>query len=668
MNRQLLVSCALAAAAVATACSGGGPSTPPTSGSQPSPAATAATVAFSIVVPSAPASATSAAKRAPQFTAPSSAQSVSISLNSVNGASQTGTPTIANLSASTAGCTTGSAGLTCTVNVSAPGGSDVFTVTTFAQPNAQGTPLGAGNVSVTAQPGQTTTAPTTLSGTVAAVSLSVPQVVPEGQTATVPVVLQAKDANGNVILGTYNAPITLTLTDASGHTKISATSVADSTSASALTLAYDGGVMTSAATIAATASGVATITPATFQPDQTWPTVNGATVTFQGSVYGVDNTNATPSPIPTATFSFSETVSTNQNFNGMSGLVGVARKMLVNLNTTAFLLAPDGTDYYQWNTANGTSTLGYVGAAVAPPAGSALTVDQTTCAPPYQTVWTAPALAWTNQTTYGACTSVSKTSAWSSSFVQNADGSYSSQWSQNNVGGSTTVNSDGSAVQWDGVAGSITYIGVPAPNATSIPIWQNTPASPVPSATPTAPPAAQWSSFPNWYATAGLPNGVPPQPLMKTTMTPKGTSSLPSGCNVPASILGNNPSITELDQATSTLDPTGAYYTSAVKSYALAGVGRVCVVMNDNFWIGDVFGLSGHVWQSNDTWVQYVSASSLEAAMKALNTTSRTSGLRYAGLLLSASAHAMSEQLRMRAQLRMHAKLAQLSQSALRHR
>src|SRR6185437_15397313 len=130
-----------------------------------------------------------------------------------------------------AGCTSSSGTITCTVSVSTSAGADVFSATTYDQPNGKGNVLGLGNVTVNAAANTTTIAPTTLAAaSIGSVAVSVPMNVPEGVAATLPVVVVAKDTNGNTIIGSYASAITLSLTDASKATTLSATSLADSTS------------------------------------------------------------------------------------------------------------------------------------------------------------------------------------------------------------------------------------------------------------------------------------------------------------------------------------------------------------------------------------------------------------------------------------------------------
>ena len=123
---------------------------------------------------------------------------------------------------------------------------------------------------VTTTAGATVVAPATLSGTVAKIVVTVGGAA-LGVNVTVPVTVQAEDANNNTVLGNYTNPIALTDTDASGQTSLSSSASNITSGATVVTLAYAGGAMSAPATIGASAAGVspANVTPGTFSPSQT---------------------------------------------------------------------------------------------------------------------------------------------------------------------------------------------------------------------------------------------------------------------------------------------------------------------------------------------------------------------------------------------------------------
>jgi virginiamycin B lyase len=235
---------------VLTACGGGGTSAPVAT--QP----VSATQGTANVVVQVPGAVTTSSVR--------SKRDVSASVQSVRVALGTQSLTVADVTAASKLCQAASGGgRTCTIAVSAPAGNEDFTVTAYDQPNGAGNVLATGAVQATLAAGQTQTVAVTFAGTIATLRLALQNpYLPAGTAATTNVVVQALDADGNTILGTYPQPVTLADADTSGKTTLSTTSV---TSASAtVTLAYSGALRTSA-TITATSSGVA-VASAVFAP------------------------------------------------------------------------------------------------------------------------------------------------------------------------------------------------------------------------------------------------------------------------------------------------------------------------------------------------------------------------------------------------------------------
>jgi hypothetical protein len=185
----------------------------------------------------------------------------------VNGSAQTGSPTVVNLTATSPGCSnTGGTLVSCTVVVPAPVGSDVFSMTTYSQPNAAGNALSSASmISVTVASGVTNNVPLTLNPIVASVVVTAPSFI-NGVAATAPVMVTAKDATGATIVapGSYQPAIALTNSDTSGSTTLSTTNVP--TPNTVVTLSYNGSSSAPASvTISATATGIpsSAITPAT---------------------------------------------------------------------------------------------------------------------------------------------------------------------------------------------------------------------------------------------------------------------------------------------------------------------------------------------------------------------------------------------------------------------
>lgn len=241
---------ALTILALAACGGGGGGSAVPSAGS---PQHTSSAV-FSISIPLA-----SAPARSPHYVSPNT-QSLTIA---VNGAAPSITQ---NVTSSSGGCSLSGSTITCSVSVTAPVGSDTFTVVLYSGTNASGSKLATGSVSATVGSAPTSV-DITLDGVVDSVAITLANTSPyAGSATTIPVTVTAKDASGATIIspGGYSPAITLTDSDASGHTSLSTTNVNDPSTA--VTLNYDGSALASA-TISASLTGTITkVTPAKLTP------------------------------------------------------------------------------------------------------------------------------------------------------------------------------------------------------------------------------------------------------------------------------------------------------------------------------------------------------------------------------------------------------------------
>jgi hypothetical protein len=263
---------ALLALAALWNCSGGGAaqSVPGAQSAVPPPATTktavASTARFTITIPL-PATVSSTA-RTPKYVSPAT-QSIIITLASVNGNPYTASSAsiAANLTTSNPACS--GTPLTCTVTAPAVVGNDVFTAVAYDAVQTSTSPAApAGNVlsraglsvAVVAGP-NTVTTPLVLSGAVASLAIALASVVTPGATGSVGVMVNALDADGNVIVGPggyVNAggtAVTLALSnsDGSGNSTLSQSSVTQPTTGILLnyTAAFDANP-----TIAVAASGL----------------------------------------------------------------------------------------------------------------------------------------------------------------------------------------------------------------------------------------------------------------------------------------------------------------------------------------------------------------------------------------------------------------------------
>jgi streptogramin lyase len=228
-------------------CSGGG------ANGMPADPLQSGTLSLTLGAPASSSSAaatSSAAKERRQFLSPS-AQSVKVAV--------TGVPTavVANVASGSPNCTGSGPTRTCTIDVSAPSGSVTFTVTLYDAPGATGNKLGTGTATQTIVKGSPFTVAIGVLGNVATVQLlAATTEFTAGTAATTPLTVNAYDADGNLISGTYLVPLTLTNSDATGTFTLSATSV--TASGAAITIHYNGTGTATGTTISASGTGIPT--------------------------------------------------------------------------------------------------------------------------------------------------------------------------------------------------------------------------------------------------------------------------------------------------------------------------------------------------------------------------------------------------------------------------
>ena len=246
------VSLAMIALAFAACGGGGGGATAGVVPVQPSPGVVSGQASLVIKIP-APPPGTSA--RSGFYISPNT-QSIGVVV------SPQGLPTEPAQFVNVSSCPTVSGVVTCTINVTVWVGNDTFTITAYSGQNGTGSALSTGSVVANIVSGGTPpTVNVTLGGIISTIAI-VPQtpILPLGQSTTLNVV--ARDASGATIVGTYPTPIALSAT---GLT-ISATSIADSTHASGVTIAWPYGAIATPSPVTITATGgsvtgTQTITP-----------------------------------------------------------------------------------------------------------------------------------------------------------------------------------------------------------------------------------------------------------------------------------------------------------------------------------------------------------------------------------------------------------------------
>lgn len=231
----LLFGCALAA------CSGGGGGSSLPAAPGRSTPMQRQSVAFTITIPAA---ATSAA-RSPKYV---SASTKSVSIVETDGSASPGPAVVQNTTPGSPNCTTTSGATSCTITVNASAGSDSFGVKTYDATAAGGNLLSSGTVQGTVVAGTANTFPLTLSGAVASVTLLASEAYPQVGGSTT-IMAQAKDADGNTIIGTYDSPVALTST---GSATVTPAQLASSGDKSTVTLANS---QTAAFTVTGSANG-----------------------------------------------------------------------------------------------------------------------------------------------------------------------------------------------------------------------------------------------------------------------------------------------------------------------------------------------------------------------------------------------------------------------------
>jgi Hypothetical glycosyl hydrolase family 15 len=269
-----LVSLALAACggggsggALPPASSGGAPVAPPPSGS-----AGPASVAVSIAIPSAGAS---AVRRSPRYVS-AATKSVAVSF--------AGNRQVAD-------CTS-----TCSVVLTVDPGTVTFVFNLYDAAGGTGHVLSTGSTTAAVVGGRQNTVNVTFAGVVAKVAVALgTSAVTAGTAASIPVTVSAQDAAGYTIVGPepYSSPIALALDDPTGSASLSAGAV--SAPGAAVTLAYSGGGASGTVRVSASASGVAAqVATLAVQPASAPPPPSGDAPDHvkNFAFYGINDVNA----------------------------------------------------------------------------------------------------------------------------------------------------------------------------------------------------------------------------------------------------------------------------------------------------------------------------------------------------------------------------------------
>lgn len=286
MVRLRLAFLGLVASLATVACSGGGASAPGAPRANPLPNAGNA----KIFVPSG----RLASGRGARFVA---ASVVSVA-TSTNG----GPAVITDISATSAACTAAAGGRSCSVPLSALPGLATFTFSLYDAAAGAGKLLGSGTATFTVVAGTPFVVPVTLNGVVSSVSVTLPTAFNAGVASSLPVIVTAKDPDGNTIIapGNYTTPIALTNSDTTGTFKLSAATV--NGPSDAIVLTYNGGNVSAPVTIAPVLAGLpatalvpATVSAQNYTPSTVSYTQNSTVTTVTTFI------NQSPAPAPTTT-------------------------------------------------------------------------------------------------------------------------------------------------------------------------------------------------------------------------------------------------------------------------------------------------------------------------------------------------------------------------------
>lgn len=232
---------------VMAGCGGGGGSS--TGSPLPVVQKTPANTVFVITIPRAPAA--SADRRIPHYvTANVKAIDFAVTQGGASGPVGVGY-TFSVLSPQAAYCQSTSGALKCSVAVNAPPGTDTFAVNLYDEASsATADIIATGSLTQTITANTSNTISITTEGVPAIAILGSTNLYPAvGTVATIPIATQITDADGDVIIGSYSTPVTVTNSDASGATVLSKTVIASNSDLAGLSVSYNGAALPSGATI-----------------------------------------------------------------------------------------------------------------------------------------------------------------------------------------------------------------------------------------------------------------------------------------------------------------------------------------------------------------------------------------------------------------------------------
>ncbi len=486
--------------------------------------------------------------------------------------------------------------------LSALPGNATFVFSLYDAPGATGKLLGGGTATAAVLAGSPFTVAVTLDGVVNSVTVTLSNSFVAGSSGSASVVVAAKDPDGNTIIapGNYTSPITLTNSDTTGTYKLSATTVNGPTDV--ITLTYNGGAVTTPATIAPSANGIpaTALTPATavtlnYFPSSvsyTYKSTNTSSSTYINTPSPAPSSSPAPASTPyTYSSTYATTVSSPATFNGLANLFDERQTYTIGTTNQTTYAADSYYGLISNNSAKAYTLVG--GTSVLSSASPGGTVSSTGLSHRNFAVASLPfvdgASTTPDQTSDNTTTTIfspvptasgTPSSSTTSTYVSTTDRAGNYKATSTNTYGMTveTERADGSGsfFQSSGTQGMPTYssatVNVGAPSGGSIAVSITTVSN-------GGSPTTNTYSLP---VTSVYPNGTPQKTLAETVVVSTKNVSLPAECAVPATIVAS-PLIALTDTSTSWFPSFGEVTSYTNTLYLTPSLGRICAIGDMNY-------------------------------------------------------------------------------------
>ncbi len=242
-------------------------------------------------------------------------------------------------------CSSGPSGLTCTLNVPSPPGSDTFAVNLYdnTEPGLSYV-VSTGKVTQTISPQASNVINVITDAIPTFVTLGISSPYPTAAVAAaVPLTLNISDPDGNIIIGSFGEPIAMATTDTTGAITFSKTALNQSSDATGLTLNYNGapiGVSYASAVPTSTGNSLAIPPPSSggmpFQPGFAGPVAAPALLYFAHATSAAQTVTITGANGSTAPFTLSTTAAPYGSCGGYATVSGSSPTFTVTPNAATF--------------------------------------------------------------------------------------------------------------------------------------------------------------------------------------------------------------------------------------------------------------------------------------------------------------------------------------------